>query len=77
MPYSSLSDLPDRVSDKTLPTPAQEIFKEAYNSAWSEYADAESRCGDDSQEEVANKVAWAAVKRKYEKSNVARWQNKE
>ena len=33
MPYSSISDLPDSVRDN-VPKHAQEIYKEAYNSAW-------------------------------------------
>jgi len=38
MPYKSISDLPKPVRDH-LPKHAQEIFKEAFNSAWHEYAD--------------------------------------
>jgi cation transport regulator len=66
MPYQKLADLPDSVKDN-LPGHAQEIYKEAYNSAWDEYADAEDRRGDASREETAHRVAWAAVKKKYEK----------
>lgn len=66
MPYHSLAELPDSVKDH-LPKHAQEIYKEAYNSAWEEYADPDKRRGDASREEVAHKVAWSAVKQKYEK----------
>jgi cation transport regulator len=66
MPYHSLAELPDSVKDH-LPKHAQEIYKEAYNSAWEEYADPNQRRGDASREEVAHKVAWSAVKQKYEK----------
>jgi cation transport regulator len=45
-----------------LPKHAQEIYKEAYNSAWDQYADPASRRDDSSREEVAHRVAWAAVK---------------
>lgn len=55
---------------------AQEIYKEAFNSAWDEYADASDRRGDDSREEVAHKVAWSAVKNDYEKDSEGRWKRK-
>ena len=41
----------------------------AYNSAWEEYKNAEVRKGGTSREEVSHKVAWTAVKKKYEKKN--------
>ncbi|GIT97817.1 ChaB family protein [Sulfurovum sp. TSL1] len=66
MPYDTLNDLPDSVKEN-LPKHAQEIYKKAYNSAWDEYADAEDRYNNDSREETAHKVAWAAVKQSYEK----------
>ena len=66
MPYHSLAELPDSVKN-TLPKHAQEIYKEAYNNAWKEYADPDKRRGDASREEVAHRVAWSAVKDKYEK----------
>ena len=47
--------------------PHQDIYREAFNSAFEEYQDASKRRGNESQEEVAHKVAWAAVKQKYEK----------
>jgi len=68
VPYDKISDLPDSVKEN-LPKGAQEIYKEAYNSAHKEYKDPEERRGDASREETAHKVAWAAVKKKYEKSN--------
>jgi cation transport regulator len=68
MPYSKLSELPDAVQE-TLPRHAQEIYKEAYNSAWDQYSDPEKRKGDASREETAHKVAWSAVKNKYTKKN--------
>ena len=71
MPYNTLNQLPDSVKDN-LPKHAQEIYKEAFNSAWDEYADPDDRRGDDSREEVAHKVAWSAVKQKYHKDG-DRW----
>lgn len=66
MPYPKRSDLPDDVKDN-LPAHAQDIYKEAYNSAWDEYKDPDDRRGDATREETAHRVAWAAVKKKYEK----------
>lgn len=72
MPYSGISDLRDSLRDK-LPKHAQEIYVEAYNSAWDEYDDSDDRRGDDSREEVSHKVAWNAVKSKYEKGDDDKW----
>jgi cation transport regulator len=72
MPYKSLSELPDSVRD-SLPKHGQEIFKEAYNNAWDTYADPDKRRDDASREEVAHRVAWAAVKKSYHKNEQGRW----
>lgn len=74
MPYKSIEDLPENVLN-ALPKHAQEIYKEAYNSAWEQYASPEDRRGDDSREEVAHKVAWSAVKDSYEKRD-GKWVKK-
>jgi cation transport regulator len=68
VPYKDVGDLPESVRDN-LPKHAQEIYLEAYNSAHEEYEDPEKRRGDASLEETAARVAWAAVKKKYEKSD--------
>ena len=57
MPYSSNRDLPANVRH-VLPAAAQTIFRKAFNNAHEKYKD----------EVIAFKVAWSAVKRKYEKS---------
>ena len=76
MPYSSLEELPDSVRDN-LPNHAQEIYMKAFNNAWDEYADPEDRRGEASREETAHKVAWAAVKKVYEKDeDSGRWKKK-
>ncbi|MDU6923877.1 putative cation transport regulator ChaB [Franconibacter helveticus] len=75
MPYDSRSDLPDNVTH-VLPAHAQDIYKEAFNSAWDQYKDKEDRRGDDSREETAHKVAWAAVKKEYEKGDDDKWHKK-
>lgn len=72
MPYQRLSDLPEPVRDN-VPRHAQEIYLEAFNSAWDRYADPDERRGDAGREETAHRVAWAAVKQKYEKGDDDRW----
>jgi cation transport regulator len=74
MPYDSIQELPDSVKS-SLPKHAQEIYKEAYNSAWDDFSDPEDRRGDQSREEVASKIAWSAVKQSYKKEN-GEWQKK-
>lgn len=68
MPYDQLSDLPDSVKNN-LPKHAQEIYKEAYNSAWDEYKDPSDRRGNSSREETSHRVAWSAVKQEYKKED--------
>lgn len=74
MPYQTNSDLPEQVKGN-LPGHAQDIYREAYNSAWDDYKDPEDRRGDAGREETAHKVAWSAVKSKYEKQD-GEWQTK-
>lgn len=57
MPYSRNDELPAPVREH-LPRQAQDIFREAFNHAYTEYAADEPR---------AFRVAWAAVKRRFEK----------
>ena len=68
MPYKTDAELPESVRD-ALPNHAQDIYRAAFNSAWDEYRDASKRRGNESQEEAAHKVAWAAVKDEYEKDD--------
>lgn len=72
MPYKDTSELPDSVR-RVLPPHAQEIYKEAFNSAYDQYADPAERRDDSDQEETAHKVAWGAVKAKYEKGADGTW----
>ena len=53
----------------SLPEHAQEIYKKAHANALKQYQKPEKRRGGKRQsaEQVAHKVAWAAVKNKYEK----------
>lgn len=68
MPYNSIRDLPESVREH-LPDHAQEIYRAAYNSAWEEY---------NKDEERAHRVAWAAVKHKYDKDEqTGQWHAKD
>jgi cation transport regulator len=70
MPYKSTADLPDSVRDN-LPAHAQEIYMEAFNSAFDEYKER----GAKGREETAHKVAWSAVKKKYRKNEkTGKWE---
>lgn len=62
MPYQALSDLPPAV--RRLPPHGQEIFRAAFNSAWRSYAGLVPAA----REEIAFRVAWAAVKKRYRKT---------
>ncbi|CUU23846.1 cation transport regulator [Duffyella gerundensis] len=75
MPYQSRDDLPDNVKH-VLPAHAQDIYQQAFNSAWDQYKDKQDRRDDESQEEVAHKVAWSAVKEKYAKGDDDKWHPK-
>ncbi|PSQ91344.1 MAG: cation transport regulator ChaB [Proteobacteria bacterium SW_6_67_9] len=48
-----------------------------HNSAEDQYADPDERRGEESQEETAHRVAWSAVKQKYEKKENGRWVRKD
>ena len=60
MPYYSNDDLPATLK-LHLPDHAQDIYREAFNHAW--------RQRGAEHEEVAHRIAWAAVKRQYEQLN--------
>lgn len=75
MPYHSIDELPKGVRDN-LPEKAQEIFLQAYNHAFEEYKNPSSRKGNVSREEVSHKVAWAAVKKSYQKNKNGIWVKK-
>ena len=75
MPYKTNDDLPENVSN-VLPKHAQDIFREAFNIAYDEYKDPEDRKGDSDQDETARRVAWSAVKKKYEKHEDDKWHPK-
>jgi cation transport regulator len=60
VPYAVNADLPPSVRSH-LPPHAQNIYREAFNHAYAAHA------SDPRQEEAAHRIAWAAVKRSYEK----------
>ena len=75
MPYRSRSELPESVRN-VLPVHAQDIYKEAFNSAYDQYDEPEERRGDADQEETALKVAWSAAKKSYAKGDDGKWHKK-
>lgn len=78
MPYKTREELPDAVKSALRNVPhAQEIYKEAYNSAFENYADPQKRSDDASREEVSHRVAWSAVKQRYEKGEDDMWHPKD
>jgi cation transport regulator len=60
MPYASIAKLPSAIRH-VLPPHAQDIYRAAFNSSYAANK-ASAR-----QEEIAHRVAWAAVKRLYVK----------
>lgn len=72
MPYNNKTDLPDSVRN-VLPDHAQDIYKEAFNNAYDEYKDPKKRQDNIDREEVAHRVAWSAVKQKYQKGSDKKW----
>lgn len=68
MPYKFNKDLPIFIQNH-LPEQAQDIFRESYNKALEQYAEVKKHKTKESLEEVAHKVAWAAVKKKYVQKN--------
>jgi cation transport regulator len=68
--------LPESVQN-VLPKHAQKIYQEAHDNALEQYKDPKKRRGDASLEETAHKVAWAAVKKEYEKNEeTGKWKKK-
>jgi cation transport regulator len=65
IPYQQINELQDSVKEH-IPRHVQEIFRAAFNNALEEYG----------EEERAFRVAWAAVKRDYEKSDDGKWHKK-
>lgn len=70
MPFKSIDELPDTVSD--IPNKAKTIFMAAFNSAFSDTCKDEG----DGKEACAMKVAWGAVKNKYEQDKDGKWTEK-
>lgn len=77
MPYHHNKELPQGVQDH-LPEHAQDIYREAFNSALEEYKDPQKRRDpQDDLEEIAHRVAWSAVKNLYTKGADGDWHRKE
>ncbi len=66
MPYRCNTDLPSSVRNH-LPPHAQDIYREAFNDAYGAHA------GEIDREQRSHMIAWAAVKRSYEKADDREW----
>jgi cation transport regulator len=75
MYYKNREDLPKGVRD-VLPGHGQDIYKEAFNAAYTEYADPRKRRGNASQVETAARVAWRAVENIYVRGEDGVWRPK-
>jgi len=62
MPYAANIDLPASVRNH-LPAHAQDIYRAAFNNAYAAHE------GDPRQEEAAHRIAWAAVEKRYVKTD--------
>lgn len=75
MPYEKIDELPPTLR-RILPKDAQEIYLKAFNSALEEFEDPVKRRFGDPIEEVAERLAWSAVKKIYEKNDNGSWVKK-
>jgi len=74
--YEDLSALPKGVKDN-LPLHARVIYRNAFNNAWDEYRDPDNRFSGSLREATAARVAWASVKKLYEKDKkTGHWKRK-
>jgi len=62
MPYLTNADLPLSLQMR-LPDHAQDIYRSAFNNAWDRYGESDP----ERREEIAHRVAWSAVKKRYRK----------
>ncbi len=67
MPYATNAALPASVRHH-LPTRAQDIYRKTFNEVWATHAENPRR------EEMAHRIAWAAVKRQFHKGGGGQWQ---
>jgi cation transport regulator len=62
MSYQSRDELPETIRD-ILPPEVQDVYIDAYNTAWDVYEDSSTQTLD--RESVAHRVAWDAVNREF------------
>lgn len=68
MLYQHIDELPNNVR-AYLPTDAREVYLKAFNCALQEYANKVTQWAEfERAEAVAHKVAWSAIKDRYEKN---------
>lgn len=73
--YSSVSQLPQSIRS-VLPIPAQDVYKNAFNSAFEQYRSPADRRDEHTREASAHRVAWAAVRHVYTEAHDGKWHKK-
>lgn len=72
MIYLQNADLPGHVL-RRLPEPAHELYRKAFNNAWSHYRNGDTPPSAEVLEDMAHLVAWASIEENYHKTPRGRW----
>ena len=76
MPYKTNTELPEKIKNH-LPEHALDIYREAFNHAHEEYEQRKKRRDPNmTLDEISARVAWSAVKKKYQKGDDGNWYEK-
>ena len=70
MPYQTNAQLPAPLQTH-LPAHAQDIYREAFNHAYA------ANAGEADRDRHAHMIAWAAIKRRFEKGSNGQWVERE
>jgi cation transport regulator len=72
MSYKTIEDLPADMR-RVLPKVALEAYLKAYNEALEDFKNPVKRRFGDPIEDVASRIAWIAVKKKFVKDDLGSW----
>lgn len=72
MTYNTNNDLPESVRNCLPDEQAQNIYRQAFNNAYTRYASDKTQTTQ-TIEEVSSKMAWSAVGQQYEKHQDGKW----
>ena len=75
MPYNDITELPESIR-LDVPGHALRVYLEAYNHAWQEFPNAWSRWENAGREETARHIAWATVRKVFEKDEQYGFRNR-